>query len=187
MGNRLPQGLALVGRGVLALGLWLLIVFNGWSAEPTTGAGHHGHQMMKRDGGPMTDKPALATPKGWRFALPPGSPQVGRKVFVDFECFKCHAVQGEEFPAPKADQGGAGPALAGMGAMHPAEYFAEAIINPNASVGWRVKHHKEQNKGYIGADGKSKMPSYNGAMTVQQLIDVVAYLRSLTSPAEHKH
>jgi hypothetical protein len=71
--------------------------------------------------------------------------------------------------------------------MHPAEYFAEAIINPNASAAWRIKHHKEEKKGYLGADGTSKMPSYNGAMTVQQLIDVVAYLKSLDSPIKHQH
>ena len=174
--------------GVLVLGVWLFFVFNGWSAEPPAGGGHHGHQMMmKQEGGSMTDTRAWATPKGWRFALPPGSPQAGRKVFADFECVKCHAVQGEEFPVPKADQGGAGPALAGMGGMHPAEYFAEAIINPNASVAWRIKHHKTEKQRFLGADGKSKMPSYNGAMTVQQLIDVVAYLKSLTSPTTHQH
>jgi mono/diheme cytochrome c family protein len=71
--------------------------------------------------------------------------------------------------------------------MHPAEYFAEAIINPNASAAWRIKHHKEEKKGYLGADGTTKMPSYNGAMTVQQLIDVVAYLKSLDSPIKHRH
>ena len=187
MGNQLFRRTALVSGAMLVLGLWSFFVFNGWSVEPTTGGGHHGHQMMKQDGGPMTDKRGLATPKGWRFALPPGSPQAGRKVFADFECFKCHAVQGEEFPAPKADQGGVGPALSGMGPMHPAEYFAEVIINPNASAAWRVKHHKAEKQGFLGADGKSKMPSYDGAMTVQQLIDVVAYLKSLNSPTKHQH
>ena len=187
MANRLFRGFALVCGTGLALGLSPVFVLNGWSAESTAGGGHHGHQMMKQDGGSMTDKRAMATPKGWRFALPPGSPQAGRKVFADLECFKCHAVQGEEFPALKADQGDVGPALSGMGPMHPAEYFAEAIINPNASAAWRIKHHKEEKKGYLGTDGKSKMPSYNGAMTVQQLIDVVAYLKSLTSASKHQH
>ena len=187
MGNRLLRRRAGMGGTIVALSLWFFFALKGWSAESTTGGGHHGHQMTKQDGGPMPAKRGLATPKGWRFALPPGSPQAGRKVFADFECFKCHVVQGTEFPAPKADQGGVGPALSGMGPMHPAEYFAEAIINPNASAAWRIKHHKEEKKGYLGADGKSKMPSYNGAMTVQQLIDVVAYLKSLDSPTKHPH
>jgi len=187
MEKRLLRRRAVMGGTIVALSLWFFFALKGWSAESTTGGGHHGHQMMKQDGGPMTDKRGLATPKGWRFALPPGSPRAGRKVFADLECFKCHAVQGEEFPAPKADQGGVGPALSGMGPMHPAEYFAEAIINPNASAAWRIKHHKEEKKGYLGPDGTTKMPSYNGAMTVQQLIDVVAYLKSLDSPIKHQH
>jgi cytochrome c1 len=58
-----------------------------------------------------------------------------------------------------------------MAPLHPAEYFAEAIINPNAVV--------EEGKGYRAADGKSKMPSYNDLVTVQEVIDLVAYLKGL--------
>jgi Cu/Ag efflux protein CusF len=53
--------------------------------------------------------------------------------------------------------------------MHPLEYFTESTINPNA-VGA---------KKYRGPDGKSKMPTFNDDMTVQELIDVSAYLASL--------
>jgi hypothetical protein len=60
-----------------------------------------------------------------------------------------------------------------MGSHHPAAYFAEAIINPNRVIAQRA--------GYIGSDGLSKMPDYSEAMTVKQLIDVVAYLKSLTA------
>jgi mono/diheme cytochrome c family protein len=172
---------------VLALGLWSVFAFNGWGAEPTTSGEHHGHQMMKHDGGTPASKRGLVTPKGWKFALPPGSAQAGRKIFADFECFKCHEVRGEAFPAPRTDKGGVGPELAKMASMHPAEYFAEAIVNPDASVAWRIKHHKAEKEGYLGPDGKSKMPSYNGAMTIQQLIDVVAYLKSLPPPSKHQH
>jgi mono/diheme cytochrome c family protein len=143
-------------------------------------------QMMLQHVGSTRQRPQLETPKGWQFAIPAGDHHAGRQVFIDFECFKCHEVLGEDFPAPKAEQGDVGPALSGMGAMHPAEYFAETIIDPNASVAWRIKHHKTETKGYLGADGKSKMPSYNETMTVQQLIDVVAYLKSLTADA-HRH
>jgi hypothetical protein len=41
--------------------------------------------------------------------------------------------------------------------------------------------------GYTGADGRSKMPSYAESMTLKQLIDVVAYLKSLTEGGmDHK-
>ena len=181
------QGAAVMAGIVLTLALGIFFVLNGWSAESTKGSGHEDHQMMMQHDMPAMQKGGYALPKAWRFALPPGNAGVGRKAFADFECFKCHEVQGEKFPAPQPDQGGVGPALSAMGPMHPAEYFAEAIINPNASAAWRIKYHKEEKKGYLGPDGKTKMPSYNGAMTVQQLIDLVAYLKSLTSLAEHKH
>ena len=180
-------------RAVVVSGLvvvWIariLLVPDSRSAEPAKGGGHTEHQMMMRQDAPKAQEPGQATPKGWRFALPPGNSAAGRKAFADFECFKCHAVEGERFPAPTAEQEGVGPALSGMGPMHPAEFFAEAILNPNASAAWRVKHHKEEKKGYLGPDGKSKMPSYNEAMTLQQLVDLVAYLKSLTGPAAHKH
>ena len=187
MEKRLLRRRAVMGGTIVALSLWFFFALKGWSAEPTTGGGHKDHQMMRSHDNPQVRKPGLATPKGWRFVLPPGNADAGRKAFADLECFKCHAVEGESFPAPTAEQEGVGPALSGMGPMHPAEYFAEAIINPNASAAWRIKHHKEEKMGYLGADGKTKMPSYNGAMTVQQLIDVVAYLKSLDSPTKHQH
>jgi mono/diheme cytochrome c family protein len=111
-------------------------------------------------------------PRGWKFLLPAGNVQEGRKVFVALECFACHEVKGEQFPAESKTGRGAGPALTGMGSHHPAEYFAESIVNPNRVV--------VLGPGHTGADGLSKMPDYSETMTVKQLVDVVAYLTSLT-------
>ena len=105
---------AVIGAVVLALALEVLFVPDGRSAEPTKGTGHEGHQMMMRHDSPTTQKSGYAMPKGWRFALPPGNVDPGRKAFADFECLKCHAVQGEKFPAPKPDQGGVGPHQRGV-------------------------------------------------------------------------
>jgi len=107
-------------------------------------------------------------PKGWQFTLPKGDPVKGRAVFDKFSCYSCHEVRGEKFPP--LDKGQAvGPELSQMGPMHPLEYFTESTINPSA-VGA---------KKYRGPDGKSKMPDFNSDMTVQELIDVSAYLASL--------
>jgi cbb3-type cytochrome oxidase cytochrome c subunit len=71
-------------------------------------------------------------PSGWRFTLPVGDPAEGRRVFIELECFKCHAVKGESFSAAPAKQAvEVGPDLTGMGGHHPAEYFAESILDPN--------------------------------------------------------
>ena len=118
-------------------------------------------------------------PPGWRFALPPGNAAAGRQVFVDFGCFSCHAVQGEQFPSTPEEQNHVGPDLTGMGSHHPAEYLAQAIIDPNAVL--------IGGPGYIGADGLSIMPTY-GDMTLAQLTDLVAYLLSLKGePSRHVH
>jgi mono/diheme cytochrome c family protein len=117
-------------------------------------------------------------PKGWRFLMPPGDVAEGRKAFVTMECFACHDVKGEDFPHDTKTPRGAGPELTGMGSHHPAEYFAESILNPNRVI--------VLGTGYTGPDGLSKMPSYADSMTLKQLADVVAYLKSLTA-AEAGH
>ena len=122
------------------------------------------------------------TPKDWKFTLPSGNAADGRKLFVEAECHKCHEVAGEAFPAVTKEKGDVGPELAQMAGLHPAEYFAESIINPNA-----VLDHDAKKNGYLGADGKSKMPDYNETFTVRQIMDLTAYLTSLKGGGGHKH
>lgn len=119
-------------------------------------------------------RPQHRTPEGWKFTWPKGDAAKGRKVFAKLECYSCHEVKGETFPAP-SDKGKAGPDLSVMGPLHEAEYFAEAIINPSAAI--------EKGKGYQASDGTSKMPSFNDSLNVQELIDLVAFLKVLKPPA----
>ena len=65
-----------------------------------------------------------------------------------------------------------------MGSHHPAEYFAESILNPDAVL--------VDGPGYIGSDGRSVMPNYPD-MTLAQLADLVAYLKSLGGGAAQGH
>ena len=64
-----------------------------------------------------------------------------------------------------------------MGPYHPAEYFAESVLDPNAVI---VK-----GPGYTSPDGSSIMPGYADSLSVAQLIDLVAYLRSMTAGEPH--
>jgi len=118
-------------------------------------------------------------PLGWKFALPGGDPGKGRQVFVDLECYKCHAIKGENFPTAGGDAKNVGPELTGMGGQHPAEYFAESILAPNAVI--------LDGPGYTGPDGKSIMPSFADSLSVAQLVDLVAFLKSLTAGGHHVH
>jgi mono/diheme cytochrome c family protein len=121
---------------------------------------------------------AGGVPPGWKFALPGGDAVKGRQVFVDLECYKCHAVKGENFPAPAGDANSVGPELTDMGGQHPAEYFAESILAPNAVI--------LDGPGYTGPDGKSIMPSYAESLSVTQLVDLVAFIQNLTGGG-HAH
>ena len=112
-------------------------------------------------------------PLGWQPSLPPGDPKRGRTRFDELGCPACHLVAGERFAS--AGTAPVGPELTGMGSHHPAAYFAEAILDPDAVL--------IDEPGYLGEDGRSIMPTYDD-MTLGDLADVVAYLTSLTSGAE---
>ncbi len=101
----------------------------------------------------------------------------GRSVFVKLGCYECHEVKGEGFPRRPAGSPLRAPELTGMGSHHPAEYFAESILDPNAVI--------VTEPGYTDAQGFSIMPDYREVLTVAELIDLVAYLRSLGGGHEH--
>jgi Cytochrome c/Fe2+ transport protein len=122
---------------------------------------------------------AGGVPPGWRFNWPAGDARKGREAFARLECYQCHEVKGESFPPVSPDPTRRGPALAGMGAHHPAEYFAESILDPNAVI--------VTGPGYTGADGLSIMPDFRDSLTLAETIDLVAYIRSLTGGDHARH
>jgi hypothetical protein len=93
------------------------------------------------------------------------------------ECYKCHEVKREQFPHAPKQATDTGPELTGMGSHHPPEYFAESILNPNTVI--------VTGPGYTGPDGLSIMPDYRESLAVGELIDLVAYLKSLKGDHEH--
>jgi putative copper export protein/mono/diheme cytochrome c family protein len=97
---------------------------------------------------------------------PSGDAARGRAVFVKLKCFTCHTVQGEAFPAPSRP----GPDLTDAGSRLPG-YLVESIMNPNAMI--------VDGPGYTDDRGLSIMPDYRDNLTVGELIDLVAYLKTL--------
>lgn len=118
-------------------------------------------------------------PRGWKFTVPPGDATKGRQLFLDLECYKCHAIHGQSFPTSGGDPKNVGPELTGMGARHPAEYLAESILAPN--------HVIVEGPGYTGPDGRSVMPSFADSLSLPQWLDLVAYLKSLTEGGADQH
>lgn len=172
----------LVGAG-LALGASCLMVVAGW-AQMQMGEHTHPAGTPPQEHGKAPVRTTMeelhkhgGVPPGWQFTFPNGDPKAGRQVFARLECYKCHAVKGEHFPNAPKQATDTGPDLTGMGAYHPAEYFAESILNPNAVI--------VMGPGYTGPDGLSIMPDYRESLMVAELIDLVAYLKSLQGGHHH--
>jgi mono/diheme cytochrome c family protein len=168
-----------------ALTLAALALLAGSGALPALGQHRHDHGTAGASQGPSPsegnrrsvriDMEALhragGVPPGWRFTWPAGDARKGREVFTKLECYQCHEVKGEAFPPVVQDPARRGPDLTGMGSHHPAEYFAESIVNPNAVI--------LTGAGHTGPDGLSIMPDFRDSLTLAETIDLVAYIRSL--------
>ncbi len=105
------------------------------------------------------------------FSLPEGDTEQGRDAFLYMHCHECHTIAGIDLPRleladpPYVELGGTVSKVKTYGEL------VTAIINPSHKLA----------KGYpideISNGGKSKMPVYNGFMTVQELIDIVMFLQ----------
>jgi mono/diheme cytochrome c family protein len=118
----------------------------------------------------------------WKFTLLPGNPIEGERLFLELECYKCHEIKGATFPTRGESDKGIGPELSQMAGMHPVELFAESIVNPNAVI-----DAEDKDKGFLGPDGRSVMPTYSDVLTIKQVADLAAYLNSLGEPDKTKH
>jgi hypothetical protein len=113
-------------------------------------------------------------PGNWRFALPRGAAAAGEQVFVRMECYSCHTVAGKRFGDPAQNPGGIGPDLTAAHARLPREYLAESVVNFE-----RYLAHGHGKKGYVAADGTSRMGDYTELLTVRELLDLVEFLKSI--------
>lgn len=105
------------------------------------------------------------------FSLPEGNVLNGKEAFVYMHCHECHTVAGEALPTLDWDDP---PVIQLGGTVTRVKTYGElvtAIINPSHKLA----------QGYpldtISEDGQSRMPLYNSYMTVQELIDIVAFLQ----------
>lgn len=108
-----------------------------------------------------------------RLVVPRGDAADGRAAFVALSCHSCHAVAGDpEMPAPISAHPGPtlGPVQAAHGAVD-AGSIASAIVSPSHMVVSEVDPASEEKL--------SPMGDFSDAMTVRQLVDLVAYVRSL--------
>jgi len=110
--------------------------------------------------------------KGYKVAMlvmPDGHPEAGREAFVSLGCHSCHSVTwDDEMQKPVAAVDA--PELDKVVARTSAGMLATAIVCPSHYVPWETQEK-------TGSE-LSPMGEFTEAMTVQELIDVVAYLKA---------
>ncbi len=106
------------------------------------------------------------------FNLPPGNAEQGRATFILMQCNDCHSVEG----VPWAGEGKEGAIKVHLGGTtpHVKTYgdLVTSIIHPSHKLS------RGQAPGTVTAEGGSTMRHYNDVMSVQELIDLVAFLQS---------
>lgn len=106
------------------------------------------------------------------FALPAGDARAGEKAVTDLKCYVCHEIAGMEdaFPRPTATPM-VNVTLGGLAMREPTDgELITSIVNPSH----RIYPAGETDE--ITSGGGSRMANLNTVMTVQQLIDLVAFL-----------
>ncbi|MGE3178266.1 MAG: hypothetical protein AB7O32_12435 [Vicinamibacterales bacterium] len=105
--------------------------------------------------------------------LPAGDASKGRQVFVDLKCQTCHAVPSEpEFAAPFSAN--PGPPIDASVSKQDASYLLSSILTPAHELSPRMSEDvRSRLEGTL-----SPMGDYSSVMTLRQLIDLHAYLRT---------
>ena len=116
------------------------------------------------------------------FRLPNGNIQKGKQAFVALHCNDCHKVAGVELPPPvstvatNVTLGGEVTYIKSYGEL------VTCVINPSHELAAGFKKTLSSESGKL-----SPMPEFNNVMTVQQMIDIVAFLRSTYSEHESRY
>lgn len=105
------------------------------------------------------------------FYLGPGDPVGGRLAYMVYGCVSCHRVPGDQSMPPPAP-GKAAPILK-FGPETPDYVIAQAIVAPSHKIA------EGFGKGDPEDVQKSPMRDYSDALTIRNLRDIVAYLKSL--------
>jgi hypothetical protein len=123
---------------------------------------------------------AEKSPRG--FALPDGDASRGREAFVALRCHACHEVEGleDELPRPVATPE-TGVKLGGLAMREPTDgELVTSITNPSHQM------YPAGEEERIRRGEGSRMANLNEAMTVQNLIDLVAFLHERYRTARSK-
>lgn len=104
------------------------------------------------------------------FRLPDGSSELGQMVFLSKGCNGCHTISNVALPEPTTP----GPVSVTLGGkVTKIKTYGElvsSIINPSHKL---ISNYPEEQ---VSVDGRSLMPDFNTQLSVQELIDLVAFI-----------
>jgi len=109
------------------------------------------------------------------FVLPQGDVALGETVFVKYGCHGCHSIPGVDLPGMDAESvvlleiGGEVYRVKNTGEL------LTSVINPTHVVSQEFINKLE---GANRGNAESPMPYYGDAMTITEMINLVAFLRS---------
>ncbi len=111
-----------------------------------------------------------APPPTSELVLPQGDPVLGKEAFLGMRCYDCHRIPGIDLPlAEEPNQ-----AVVELGGeVTKVRSYADlvtSIINPSHRLATGYT------EALVASGGKSNMTNYNQAMTVAELINLVAFL-----------
>jgi hypothetical protein len=125
---------------------------------------------------------SVHSPAGFR--LPEnGDVEKGQAAFIELKCHYCHSVRGVELPQPAIPRS-VRVALGGpIEGLMTDGYLVSSIIHPSHALARGLA------EGEVSVDKTSRMPDYARAMTVRQLVDIVAFLQSKyeRAPYSYRH
>lgn len=110
-------------------------------------------------------------------SLPRGSAENGREALIAFRCHACHRFPGDsqgDLPAPVSAS--PGPDLGRTQTLRGLGHVATSIISPSHEISLDPSDEIVHEVNEL----VSPMSDYSHLMTVRQLVDLIAYLESLT-------
>ena len=110
------------------------------------------------------------------FVLPEGDVMHGQQLFTDLNCIRCHSIGGIGWTGGETDSD---PHIKLGGEVTVMKTYGElvtSVINPSHKIS-RPPHTRQILTDTLGAS-KMELYRYNEIMTVQELIDLVAFLQS---------
>ncbi len=135
-------------------------------AQPSSAGPQEGQPQGRTESAPTAAGPGQQV---LTLALPLGDPQAGREAFHALRCAACHAVAEDESSPPRIDA--PAPVLGRVQARFEPGQIATAIVSPSHEINPEARPAME------GDD--SPMKEFSDVLTLRQLVDLVAYVRSL--------